>query len=81
MTTLTVKIYEFRMSDSEDPDLYAADSMIKWEKSEAGQWAMKNSKVTPTWHRYLDHDKFGYVYKIYAVFSPEQLTYWTLKYE
>jgi len=81
MTTLKVKLHEFRVSDSEDPDIYAADYLIKWEKSEAGQWAMKNSKVTPSWHRFMDHNTFGYIYAIYAVFTPEQLTYWTLKYE
>jgi len=40
----TIVVHEFLMGDVEDPDLYAADPLIKWEQSEIGQWVMKNKE-------------------------------------
>lgn len=74
-------VHRFLMSDVEDPDLWAGQSLYEWEKSEKGQWVMKNSLETPVWNRLLDHNTYGYQYTITAKFTPEQLTYWKLKYE
>ena len=55
--------------------------MLNWEKSEKGQWVMNNSIDKPTWYRMLDPDIFGFEYIIQATFTPENYTYWKLKYE
>lgn len=76
----TVVVHEFSMGDVEDPDLYAADPLLKWEESDQGQWIMKNACDTPTWHRMADHVTYGYRYQIRAKLVGPALTEWLLRY-
>ncbi len=75
-----VVVYTFNMGDVEDPDLYAAEPMIKWENSPAGQWVMTHALDTPEWFRMADPSSFGYRYQIRAKFTGPALTEWLLKY-
>jgi hypothetical protein len=75
---IKVIVHKFNMSDVEDPDLWAAQTLIEWEKSEKGHWVMKNA-IEPTWHRCFY--EYGWQYTITAEMSEEQLTYYKLKYE
>jgi hypothetical protein len=68
------------MGDVEDPDLYVAEPMYKWEHSEEGQWIMKHSDPTPSWHRIANVNTMGYTYKIRAYLKPEDYTFWKLKF-
>lgn len=76
----TVVVHSFTMGDVEDPDLYAAEPMIKWEQSELGQWVMRNAADTPTWHRMADPSTYGYKYQIRAKLMGPALTEWLLRY-
>ena len=76
----TVVVHTFQMGDVEDPDLYAADPMIKWENSEAGQWVMSNAIEVPTWFRMADANSFGYRYEIRAKLAGPILTEWLLRF-
>lgn len=76
----TVVVHEFSMGDVEDPDLYAAQPLHEWEKSEQGQWIMKNACDTPMWHRVADTATYGYRYRITAKLMGPALTEWLLKY-
>lgn len=76
----TVIVHQFAMGDVEDPDLYAAEPLLKWEKSEQGQWVMKNAADTPTWHRIADPASMGYRYQIRAKLMGPALTEWLLRY-
>ena len=67
-------VHTFRMGDVDDPDLYAAQPLYEWQKSEFGQWVMKNAADTPTWHRMADPTSYGYQYKITAKFMGPALT-------
>lgn len=67
-------IHEFSMGDVDDPDLYAAQPLHEWEKSDFGQWCMKNAADTPTWHRMADPMTYGYKYQIRAKFMGPALT-------
>ena len=75
-----VVVHEFRMSDVEDPDLWAAQSLYEWEHSDHGQWVMKNAADTPSWHRMIDHQSMGYRYQIRAKVMGPALTEWLLRY-
>ena len=79
--SITYKVHEFNMSDVEDPDLWAAQYLYEFERSEKGKWIMENSSPTPSWHKHADHMTYGYKYQIKAYLTPEQLTYYKLKYE
>jgi hypothetical protein len=72
-------VHQFYLSDVDDPDLYAAESLHNWETSEPGQWVMSNSVQVPIWNRMLDHTTYGYTYQIYAWLTPKDLTWFLLK--
>ena len=74
-----VIVHTFTMGDVEDPDLYAAQPLIEWEKSELGQWIMRNAADTPTWHRMADPVTYGYKYQIRAKLMGPALTEWLLR--
>ena len=75
----TVVVHSFSMGDVEDPDLYAAQPLIEWEKSEQGQWVMANATETPSWHRIPDPFHMGYRYQIRAKLQGASLTFFLLK--
>jgi len=77
----TVVVHEFIMGDVEDPDLYACEPLLKWEKSEKGQWVMNNAIETPSWHRIPDKMHFGYKYQIRAKLAGVRLTEYLLKFK
>lgn len=76
---ISVVVHKFRMGDVEDPELYAAEPLYKWEKSEVGQWVMKNSIEQPRWNLVTNPNTYGYEVIISATFKPEDYTFWKLK--
>lgn len=74
-----VVVHTFTMGDVEDPDLYAAEPLYKWQQSEMGQWIMTNAVETPSWYRIPDVMQYGYRYEIRAKLSGAILTEWLLR--
>ena len=77
--TKEVVVHTFTMGDVEDPDLYAAEPMWKWEKSEEGQWIMEHAVETPSWYRIPDMMQYGYRFQIRAKLSGPRLTEYLLR--
>ena len=75
----TVVIHRFRVSDSEDPDLYAAQPLWEWQNSEQGQFVMANAVEKPEWRRQLDHASYNYIYAIIAKLEKKKLSEFYLK--
>lgn len=75
-----VIVHSFTVGDVEDPDLYAAEPIHKWEQSDAGQWIMEHAVETPMWQRANDISIYGYRYKIVARLRDKDLTWFNLKY-
>jgi hypothetical protein len=74
-------VHQFRMGDVEDPDLWAGQNLYEWQQSPAGQWCMSNAVETPYWTRHMDVSTYGYLYKIMARFSEQNITYFNLKFK
>ena len=74
-----VTVHQFSMGDVEDPDLYAAEPIIKWQQSEQGIWVMTHAMESPIWHRMIDHNSFGYTYVIRAKLKATDYTFYQLK--
>lgn len=74
-----IVVHSFRVSDAEDPDIYAAHPLGVWEKSLKGQWVMEHAVEPPTWHRELDYATFGYRYAIIAALPGPRVTEYYLK--
>ena len=74
-----VVVHTFTMGDVEDPDLYAAEPMWKWQESEQGKFVMENAVDQPEWHRQLDHASYGYKYAITAELEAKKLSEFYLR--
>jgi hypothetical protein len=78
--TKKVIVHTFQMGDVDDPDLYAAEPLYKWQQTDAGQWVMENSLDTPEWHRMPDLTYWGHKYVITAVLDTKRLTEYYLRF-
>jgi hypothetical protein len=76
-----VIVHSIMMGDVEDPDLFVADPIWKWQQTDEGKWVMKHSLEKPMWRRHMDALHYGYRYDIIAYLDGADLTYWKLKYE
>ena len=75
-----VVVHRFKMSDCEDPDIYAAAPIFDWERSEAGQFVLKHAIDKPEWHRHISYLTMGYEYAIIAELEKKKLTEFYLKF-
>jgi hypothetical protein len=76
---VSLVVHTFQMGDVEDPDLYAAEPMWKWQQSDRGKFIMEYAMDTPEWHRQLDQTAYGYQYIITACLKKEDATFFLLK--
>jgi len=76
---MILRVYEFPLGDSDDPELYAAGPLYEWEHGEMGQWVMKNSKVTPSFNIASCPDTYSWLCYITAELEGEALTFFKLK--
>jgi hypothetical protein len=76
---LTVTVHKIRMGDVEDPDLFVAEPICKWQQTEMGKWVMENAVQKPSWHRKIDPSYFGWTYSIVAELSAKNYTYWWVR--
>ena len=74
-------VYKILMGDVEDPDLYVAEPIWKWQQTEAGQWVMDNAVDVPMWHRTPDKFDYGHVYTITAKLKDIDYTFFKLKFQ
>ena len=74
-------VYQFKIGDVEDPEIYAAEPLWQWQQSEAGKWIMEHSLETPSWHKggisYLD---MSTTYHVRTILLAADYTYWKLKF-
>ena len=73
-------VHRFQVSEVDDPDLYAAEPIYKWEKSEPGQFVMKHAIDKPEWRRALDASFYGYSYIIVAELEMKKLSEFYLRF-
>lgn len=76
-----VCVHEFRMGDVEDPDIYAAEPILQWQRSELGQWVMDHAIGEIYWIRDIDYASYGYRFRIMAPLSEPDQTFFKLKWE
>ena len=74
-----VVVHQFRVGDVDDPEIYAAEPIWKWQQTDAGKFVMKNSISTPSYHQQLDHLSHGYRYAITAELEKKKLSEFYLR--
>jgi hypothetical protein len=75
----TVVVHQFQMGDVEDPDLYAAEPLMKWQNSDMGKWVMEHALESPMWSKQINPHSYGYSFAVTAKLLAKDYTYWTLK--
>jgi len=75
-----VVVHTFSLGDVEDPDLYAAEPMIKWRETDAGKWVIENA-IDVYWLKELDPMTYGYKFAIVAQLIEKDYIMWSLKYK
>ena len=81
IVTTNYLVHSFTMGDVDDPDIYAGQPIYDWEHSDAGKWVVANALDKPSWARQRNHLTYGYQYQIRAYLSPEQITFFELKFK
>ena len=74
-----IVVHKFRLSDVDDPEIYAAQPIYEWQQSDKGKWIMDHAMEPPVWHRYIDAQTYGYQYAITAKLKGVDYTFYTLK--
>lgn len=75
-----VVVHRFKVSsDVDDPDVYAAQPLWEWEKSDQGQFVMNNAIDKPEWQRHSNVLSFSYEYVIIAKLEKKKLSEFYLK--
>lgn len=70
-----VCVHEITMSDIEDPDLFVADPIMRWQDTAQGKFVMQHAVEPPYWQRMNDFVNFGYRYRIMARLSEQHQTF------
>ena len=74
-------VHEFYIGDVEDPDIYAAEPVWTWQRSELGQWVTTHAVGEIYWTRSADYVSYGFRYRIIARLSEHNQTFFKLKWE
>jgi hypothetical protein len=74
-----IVVHEFLVADMEDPEIYAAEPIWKWQQTEAGKWIMEHAAESPVWHRALEAQTLSYRFKVVAKLRERDYTFWCLK--
>lgn len=72
-------VHKFIMGDVEDPEIYAADPIIDFERSEKGRWLHTHSEQQMEFEIVPDPHVYGYTVHILAWLNDKDLTYYNLK--
>jgi hypothetical protein len=76
---VNIAVHRFKVADSEDPEIYAAEPIWQWQQSEAGQWVMEHAIESPVWHRSLNAASLHHDFVITAKLKEKDYTFWALK--
>jgi hypothetical protein len=76
---MKICVHRFRLSDVEDPELYAAEPIWQWQQTEKGQWVMSHSIDKPVFFTNVNPEFMGYDVKIVADLTDKDLTYFQLR--
>lgn len=74
-----IVVHRFKLSDVEDPDLYAAEPIYNWQQTDAGKFVMENATEQPIFHRHVDYASYGYEYAITAILEKKKLSEYLLR--
>ena len=75
-----VIVHKFNMGDVEDPQLFAAEPIYKWQQTDHGKWVMEHS-IDSVFHTRPSPEYYGYEIAIQATFTDIDYMTYRLKWE
>jgi hypothetical protein len=66
------------MGDVEDPEIYAAEPILKWQSTEQGQWVMSHC-ADPAYQIGPDPHYMGYKITLYGDLNDQDAVFHELK--
>lgn len=76
-----IKVFDFFISDDDNPDYYASHEVHKWLDTEQGKWMLEHSKPELEWESAFSVEVYATRYIVFAYLTPELQTFWKLKYQ
>jgi len=76
---MRVLVHSIEMGDVEDPEIYAADPIIKFEKTEQGLWLKEHSYEQMEFIIRPNSGTYGFIIYLFAWLRDKDLTYYSLK--
>jgi hypothetical protein len=73
-------VHRFLISHTEDPDIYAAEPIWKWQQSDAGKFVMKHTFSRPEFHKNLRALSLDYEYAITAELEKKKYSEFLLRF-
>lgn len=70
-------VHSFKLSDVDDPQIYAAGPIWDWQQSPAGQWVLHHSVKEPYFTS--STTDYGCLIRIIAELEDQDATYFNLK--
>lgn len=74
-----VIFHRFTVADVDDPQLYAAEPIHAWEKSDKGQWCKKHCVGDIVFQSTIDYHVYGHRFIIFGYLTDEDTTLFKLK--
>jgi hypothetical protein len=76
---MKINFHQFTMGDVEDPDIYAAEPIMSWQKTEQGRWVMEHAHNL-TYHQQPDQHTWGHRFVIRGeINDPRKITEYFLR--
>jgi hypothetical protein len=76
----TVVVHRFRLSDVDEPDLYASAAIDKWMQTDAGRWVSEHKADEIVLQSGFDYNYFGHKFIVTTKLKDEDATFFLLKY-
>jgi hypothetical protein len=76
-----VVVHKFKVSDVDDPEIYAAQPIWEWEQSDSGKWIKERAIEVPEWHRHHDIMAWHTHFTITAKLKDKDYVVWLLKFQ
>jgi len=73
-------VHRFRISDVDDPEIFAAEPIWRWQQSDAGKFVMEHAIDVPVFNRHLDASTYGYEYAIVAELEKKKYSEFLLRF-
>ena len=76
---MRIRVASMFLGDVEDPELYAAEPLLSFEKSDKGQWLKKHSYRDMEYSIIPDHEKMGFIVGVFAWLDEKEMLLYKLK--